>query len=41
MNYFEILALENRISALSGRTGRANGSIINKLRRKLRRLKGE
>ena len=37
MNY-EILALENRISTLSGRTGRANSSIIKKLQRRLRRL---
>ena len=37
MNY-EILTLENRINTLSGRTGRANGNIIKKLQRRLRRL---
>ena len=35
----EILALENRIALLTGRTGRENGNIINKLRRRLRKLK--
>jgi hypothetical protein len=34
----EILALENRIELLRGRTGRENGSIIKKLQRRLRRL---
>lgn len=34
----EILALENRIALLQGRTGRENGKIIRKLQRRLRRL---
>lgn len=34
----EILALENRIALLQGRTGRENGKIIKKLQRRLRRL---
>ena len=34
----EILALENRIELLRGRTGRENGKIIKKLQRRLRRL---
>ena len=34
----EILALENRIELLRGRSGRENGRIINKLRRRLRKL---
>ena len=37
MNY-EILALENRIAVLKGRSGRENGAIIKKLQRRLRRL---
>ena len=37
MNY-EILALENRIELLRGRSGRENGRIINKLKRRLRKL---
>ena len=37
MNY-EILALENRIAMLKGRSGRENGAIIKKLQRRLRRL---
>ena len=37
MNY-EVLALENRIELLRGRSGRENGRIINKLRRRLRKL---
>ena len=37
MNY-EILALENRIAMLKGRTGRDNGKIVKKLQRRLRRL---
>ena len=36
----EILATENRIALLKGRT-RDNGNIIRKLQRKLRRLKNE
>ena len=35
----EILALENRIALLTGRTGRENSNIVNKLRRRLRKLK--
>ena len=34
----EILNLENRINTLRGRSGRENGSIINKLQRRLRKL---
>lgn len=41
MNYFEILSTENRIALLRGRSGKDNGNIVNKLQRKLRRLKGE
>lgn len=37
----EILALENRIALLRGRSGRENGKIIKKLERRLRRLRGE
>ena len=37
MNY-EILALENRIELLKGRSGRENGAIVKKLQRRLRRL---
>ena len=33
-----ILAIENRIALLQGRTGRDNGKIIKKLQRKLRKL---
>ena len=38
MNEIEILAIENRINTLRGRTGRENGNIVKKLQRKLRRL---
>ena len=38
MNY-EILAIENRIALLQGRSGRENGKIVKKLQRKLRRLR--
>ena len=34
----KILELENRIELLRGRSGRENGRIINKLRRRLRKL---
>ena len=37
MNY-EILALENRIALLRGRTGKENSKLIRKLERRLRRL---
>ena len=37
----EILAIENRIALLRGRSGRENGKIIRKLERKLRKLKSE
>ena len=37
----KILALENRIATLEGRTGRENGKIIAKLKRRLRALKRE
>ena len=37
MNY-EVLALENRIELLRGRSGRENGKIVKKLQRRLRRL---
>jgi hypothetical protein len=37
MNY-EVLALENRIALLQGRSGRDNGKIVKKLQRRLRRL---
>lgn len=33
-----ILAIENRIALLRGRTGRENGAIIKKLERRLRQL---
>ena len=39
MNEIEILATENRISALRGRAGKENGNIVKKLQRKLRRLR--
>ena len=38
---WEILYVENRIAALEGRTTRKNGAIVQKLRRRLRRLKAE
>ena len=34
-----ILALENRIALLRGRTGRENGKIIKKLERRIRALR--
>ena len=34
-----ILAIENRIALLRGRSGRDNGAIIKKLERRLRKLK--
>ena len=37
----EILAIENRIALLRGRSGRENGKIIRKLERRLRRLRNE
>ena len=37
----KILALENRIALLRGRSGRENGKIIKKLERRLRRLREE
>jgi hypothetical protein len=37
----EILALENRIALLRGRSGRDNGKIIRKLEGKLRKLTNE
>ena len=37
----EILALENRIALLRGRSGRENGKIVKKLERRLRRLRSE
>ena len=37
----KILALENRIALLRGRSGRENGKIIKKLERRLRRLRSE
>ena len=37
----EILALENRIALLRGRSGRENGKIVKKLERRLRKLKNE
>lgn len=40
-NAIEILATENRINTLSGRSGKNNGKIVKKLQRKLRRLRGE
>ena len=39
MNEIEILATENRVNTLRGRTGKENGKIIKKLQRKLRRLR--
>lgn len=36
-----ILAIENRIALLRGRSGRENGKIIKKLERRLRRLRSE
>ena len=35
----EILALENRINTLRGRTSKENGKIVRKLERRLRRLR--
>jgi hypothetical protein len=40
-NAIEILATENRINTLRGRSGKENGKIVKKLQRKLRRLRGE
>ena len=37
----DILALENRIALLRGRSGRENGKIVKKLERRLRRLRSE
>ena len=37
--YFEMLALENRINTLRGRTSKENGKIIRKLERRLRKLR--
>lgn len=34
-----ILAIENRIALLRGRTGKENGKIVKKLERRLRALK--
>ena len=36
-----ILALENRIALLRGRTNRENGKLIKKLERRLRALKSQ
>ena len=36
-----VLALENRIALLRGRTGRENGKIVKKLERRLRALKSQ
>ena len=36
-----VLALENRIALLRGRTGRENGKIVKKLERRLRALKSK
>ena len=36
-----VLALENRIALLRGRTGRENGKIVKKLERRLRVLKSQ
>ena len=36
--YNTILAIENRIALLRGRTGRENGKIVKKLERRLRAL---
>ena len=33
-----VLALENRIALLRGRTGKENGKIVKKLERRLRKL---
>ena len=38
-NTIEILATENRINTLRGRSGKDNGKIVKKLLRKLRRLR--
>ena len=35
----EILAIENRIALLQGRTGKENGKIVKKLQRRLRSLR--
>jgi hypothetical protein len=37
----EIMMIENRIALLSGRDPIGNARIINKLKRRLRKLKGE
>lgn len=39
MNEMKIIDLENRIALLQSRTGRENGNIVNKLKRRLRMLK--
>jgi hypothetical protein len=36
-----ILAIENRIALLRGRTGKENGKLIKKLERRLRALKSQ
>ena len=36
-----VLALENRIALLRGRTGKENGKIVKKLERRLRVLKSQ
>ena len=36
-----ILAIENRIALLRGRTGKENGKIVKKLERRLRALKSQ
>ena len=36
-----VLALENRIALLRGRTGKENGKIVKKLERRLRTLKSQ
>ena len=36
-----ILAIENRIALLRGRTGRENGKIVKKLERRLRALRAK
>ena len=36
-----VLALENRIALLRGRTGKENGKIVKKLERRLRALKSQ
>lgn len=38
-NTMKIFELENRIALLQSRTGRENGNIVNKLKRRLRMLK--